>query len=280
MRRVPGARRSSRAIVAAAALVTASCGARLMKLPPGPGVPAPNAASAVDDATRACRAIRTITAEIAVSGSVGGRRLRGRLIAGLAAPASARLEAPAPFGQPVFIFVARDDDATVLLPRDQRVLEHGRPAAVLEAVTGVSLDPAELRTTLTGCADAAPVDQARALASGWLMIPGPKQLYLRQSKPADPWRIVAAIAHDSSGAEWRAEYSDFADGLPRAIRLASTGSNAFNLGLRLSQIETNVALGDDAFRVQVPRSAVPITLGELRQAGPLAERGQPASDGR
>ena len=59
---------------------------------------------------------------------------------GVAAPASARLEAVAPFGPPLFIFAATDDDATLLLPRDERVLEHGRPAEVLDAVAGVPLE--------------------------------------------------------------------------------------------------------------------------------------------
>src|SRR4051812_16774938 len=176
----------SRVVVAIASLVAASCGAPLMKLPAGPGVAASDAPAALDEATRACRSIQTITAEIAVSGSVGGRRMRGRLLAGLASPASARLEAPAPFGPPAFIFVARGNDATLLLPRDRRVLEHGSPEAVLEAVTGVSMPPAELRTTLTGCADGEATDEARSLGDGWLMIPGRKRLYLRRSKPTDP----------------------------------------------------------------------------------------------
>src|SRR5262245_55325481 len=93
-----------------------------MKLPTGPGTPAPDAAALFDQAAAACRRVNTITAEIAVTGSVRGRRLRGRLLAGLAPPASARLEAPAPFGEPLFIFAARDEEATLLLPRDNRVL--------------------------------------------------------------------------------------------------------------------------------------------------------------
>ena len=112
-----------------------------MKLPSGPGAPAPDAADALAQATSACRGIRTLTAEIAVSGS--GRRPADSAAgcsAGLAAPASARLEAVAPFGPPLFIFVATDDDATLLLPRDDRVLEHGRPDEVLEAVAGVPLE--------------------------------------------------------------------------------------------------------------------------------------------
>jgi hypothetical protein len=275
MRRVPVARCGLLATLAAASFFAASCGAALTRLPAGPGVAAPDAPAALAEATRVCRTVQSITAEIGVSGSVGGRRLRGRLLAGLAAPASARLEAPAPFGQPAFIFVARGDDATVLLPRDRRVLEHGRPDAVLEAVTGVSMTPAELRTTLTGCADGSVSDEARALGGGWLMIPGAKRLYLRRATPTEPWRIVVAISHDSGGAEWRAEYSNYADGLPRAIRLASTEPGGFNLRLTLSQLETNVALGDEAFRVQVPASTDPITLADLRQSGPLAERRTP-----
>ena len=67
----------------------------------------------------------------------GARRLRARLNAGLIAPAAAYLEAPAPFGAPLFVFSADADDATLLLPRDQRVLEHGRSSEVFEAITGV-----------------------------------------------------------------------------------------------------------------------------------------------
>jgi hypothetical protein len=277
---MPGGRRRSPIIVFFASVLAASCGAPLMKLPAGSGTPAGDAPAALAEAITTCRTIKTFTAEIGVSGSVGGRKMRGRLLAGLAAPASATLEAPAPFGQPLFIFVARGNDATVLLPRDRRVLEHGKPDAVLEAMTGVSMAPAELRTTLTGCADEREaVDEARSLGNGWLMIPGSRRLYLRRGTPADPWRIVAVIARDTAGSEWRAEYSNFSNGLPRSIRLASTEANRFNLQLVLSQVETNVTLGDDTFRVQIPSGTVPITLAELRDAGPLADRSTP-SNGR
>lgn len=253
------------------ALFATSCGAPLMKLPAGPGRPAADAADALSQATAACRTINTITAEIAVRGSVGGRRLRGRLLAGLAAPSSARLEAPAPFGQPVFIFVARGNDATLLLPRNRRVLEHGPPDAVLEAVTGVSMTPSELRTTLVGCADNDASNEARDLGNGWLMIRGTRRLYLRRAKPTDPWRLVASIAHDADGAEWRAEYSEFVDNLPHKVRLASAEEGRFNLRLAISQIELNVPLEEGAFRVQIQPRTDPITLDELRDAGPLAD---------
>jgi hypothetical protein len=262
------------AAVVIAALGCASC-APLLKLPSGAGSPIADAAGALGEATSACRAVSTLTAEIAVSGSVGGRRLRVRLLTGLAAPASARLEAVAPYGQPLFILVARDGDATLLLPRDNRVLEHGRPEAVLEAIAAVPLDAEGLRVVLTGCAVAPDLARARALGDDWRVVPdGERDLYLHRESPVAAWRIVAAVHRDSSTPSWRAEYGDLRtavapDGLPRTIRLASLGSNRFDLRLVLSQVEINEKLDDGAFKIQVPATATPITLPELRTAGPL-----------
>src|SRR5437667_163625 len=105
-----------RAVVVATAWVAAACGPHLVKLPAGRGVPVPGAApaSAYLDATKHCGTIRTLTAVVAVSGTAGGRRVRGRLLAGVADPASVRLEAVTSFGPPLFIFVAARDDATLL----------------------------------------------------------------------------------------------------------------------------------------------------------------------
>jgi len=263
------------AAVLLGALLSASCGARLIKLPSGPAMPAPDAAAALTEATAACLKVSTITAEITVRGSVRGRGLRARLQAGLASPASARLEAVAPFGQPLFIFVARNNDATLLLPRDGRVLEHGRPEAVLEAVAAVPLDAAALRVVLTGCAGAPDLARARQIGDDWRVVPdGPRELYLHRQARGAPWRLLAAVNREADVATWRAEYRDFGtagavNGLPQTVRLASVGSNQFDLRLTLSQIAVNETLDGRAFSVQVPADAVPITLTELRTAGPL-----------
>jgi hypothetical protein len=253
-----------------AALVTASCGAPLMKLPAGPAVPALDAAEALTQATRVCRGVSTITAVVAVRGAVNGRRMRARLLAGLATPASVRLEAPAPFGQPVFIFVAGAHDATLLLPRDGRVLEHGPPDAVLEALTGMSLSPSDLRTTLTGCADISDARDGRQLGEQWRVIQGPIEAYLRRERPAEPWRLVAVVHRNSTSSEWRAEFRDFHNDLPHTIRLISTDRRRFDVTLGLSQLDINAPLEPDAFRVNVPRGTEPITIEELRRSGPLA----------
>jgi hypothetical protein len=257
--------------VLAAAVLTASCGARLMRLPGGPGTPAGDGSEALAEATSICRGISSIQAEVAVSGSAGGRRLRARLHLGLQAPASARLEAIAPFGQPLFIFVARDNQATLLLPRDNRVLENGRPDAVLEALTGVPLDAAELRAALTGCSVGPDVSRAVQLADVWRVVPdGTSLLYLRRDPPA-PWRLVATVHRPSASPEWRAQYSDFQDGLPRTVRFVSSDPDRFNLRLASSQVDLNMPLAAEAFEVRGSESADPISLDELRRSGPLGD---------
>ena len=255
-------------LVGLSALSLASCAAPLMKLPAGAGAPAPDAADALAQATATSRGIRTLTAEIGISGSAGGRRVRGRLLAGVAAPDSVRLEATAPFGPPVFIFVATAADATLLLPRDERVLEHGRPDAVLDAVAGVPLDAADLDATLTGCARTGPQSQGRALGTDWRVVrvsagKVSSDLYLHRDSGALPWRLVATTREDGVV---RVEYRDFQNGLPRAIHLRGNEQEAFDLTLALSQVETNIPLGGEVFRVDIPPSAAPITVDELRRA--------------
>jgi hypothetical protein len=235
-----------------------------MKLPTGPMTPASDAREAVAQATRGCGRIDALTAEVGVSGSVDGQRVRARMIVGVARPSSARIEAAAPFGAPVFVFVARGDEATLLLPRDDRVLEHGRPDAVLDAAAGVPLDPAALRATLTACAEHPDVAAARAIGDAWRVVhDGDGDLYLRRDPPGAPWRIVATVRP-----AWRAEYRDFDGDVPRGVRLTGADPRHFDLRLALSQVEINPTLGGDAFVVPVPRSAVPITLDELRHARP------------
>jgi outer membrane lipoprotein-sorting protein len=252
------------------AVTTLSCARPLVKLPTGPGSPASDAADAVTDATSTCRAVSTFSAEAAVSGSVGGRRLRGNLFVGVAAPASARIEAVAPAGPPIFIFVATGNDATLLLPRDNRVVPRGRPAAVLEAVAGAPLDAAELRETLTGCAPLAPRAQGRQFGADWRTARiGDADVYLRRNPSLGRWQLVAAIHHAASPEEWRVEYADFDGGSPRTVRLANADGKRFDLRLKLSQVEVNARLGPEVFRVQIPPDAESITIEELERSGPL-----------
>lgn len=241
-----------------------------MKLPAGPGVPAADGAALLAQATAACAKVLTISAEIGVSGSVNGSRVRGRLLAGLASPDSLYMEAPAPFGAPLFVLGATRGDATLLLPRDRRVLEHGKPDAVLGAVTGVPLGPADLRAALTGCVDgtAASTSDTRAVGADWRLIDGEPVRYLRRERADGPWRLVSVVHGGADG--WRADYSDFANDLPQRIRLIAAQRRRFDLQLALSQVEVNVELEPSTFRVNVPSGTPPISLEELRAGGPLS----------
>lgn len=258
-----------RAAVLAAAVSAASCGAPLMKLPMGPGEPAPDAGPLLAAATAACRKVSTISAEVAVSGSVNGSRLRGRLLAGLAAPDSLYMEAPAPFGAPVFVMGATRGDATLVLPRDRRVLQHGRPEDILSAVAGVPLTPEELRATLTGCAGAdVEPGETRAFGADWRVVDGQPIRYLRRDGSQGAWRLVASVRTGADG--WRADYAAFSGDLPRAIRIVSAVPRRFDLRLELSQVDLNVTLEPSTFVVNVPAGSLPISIDELRASGPFA----------
>ena len=260
--------RRARALVWLLALAATSCGAPLLKLPVGPGTPAPDAAGLLDAATTTCRRVSTITAEIAVSGSVHDSRVRGRLLAGLAAPASLYMEAPAPFGAPLFVLGARDDAATLVLPRDKRVLAHGRPDEVIEAIAGVPLGPSDLRTTLTGCPGPGSTDvsDARALGADWRLIGHAPAQYLRRDGRA--WRLASVVHPGPDG--WRVDYTNFLNDLPRTIHLVSTTKGRFDLRMHLSQVDVNVTLEPSTFDVKVPADVRPMTIDELRSGEPLS----------
>jgi hypothetical protein len=242
-----------------------------MTLPSGPGEPLADAASVASRVFGRCGDVRTLTAEIGVSGRAGRQKLRAKLIAGFEAPEALRLEAVAPFGPPGFILAGRGGEATLLLPRDDRVLTGAAPADVLEALAGLSMTPGDLRLALAGCPAAAPTAVGGAThAAGWTVVDlGPAgTAYLRSRGSAPP--ELAAFVRQGLVVEYPERG---ATGAPVVIRLRGEGeSPRFDVTLRLSQVELNVEVPDAAFRVNVPAAAASITLEELRAAGPLGER--------
>ena len=119
-----------------------ACAPRLAPLPSGPGTSFPGFADAYAEATGRCRGVRTYVGVLDLTGRAGDDRLRGRVDAGFASPGLIRLEGRPPalaFGRPVFILVGRENDATLLLPRDQRVLTNAPTEAIIETLAGVAL---------------------------------------------------------------------------------------------------------------------------------------------
>jgi outer membrane lipoprotein-sorting protein len=261
----PPSREYQIVLVALALLLVTACAPKRIELPTAAGVPFPQFHDAYSAATASCAGVRTITAELGMSGHAGRTKLRGRALVGLAAPDAIRLEAVAPFGQPVFILVSRGDDATLLLPRDHRVLRHEKPAAIVDALAGVAIAPAGLRAAIAGCGapGGAPTD-GRRIGEEWAAVDvAGGSVFLQQN--AGAWRVRGArlqgltITYDELGAMW-----------PLRVTLRTTDGTS-EVRLSVSQVDANVTLGADAFQVDVPPDAEPLTLQELRDAGPLGE---------
>jgi len=263
------------ALCVAAAAATAACAPARLTLPTDAGSPLADIAAVHAQATRACRGVRTLTAELSLVGRAGRTRLRGRVVAGFERPASMRLEGVAPFGPPAFILAARGGEATLLLPRDERVLSGASPDAVLGALTGVALAPDDLLAILTGCVVPEPVQRGgRVHANGWasLDLEGDATLYLVRVSGAWQPRAAARPGWDVQYANWQGDF-------PRAVTLRSLGSAAggspglgaidVDLTATVSQIEANLPIDAAAFGVVVPPGAARLTLDELRDAGPL-----------
>jgi hypothetical protein len=113
-------------------------------VPTDPGAPLPGFSEMHSQVSQGCAGVRTLRGVLGLSGRAGEQRVRGQVRAGFERPASMRLEGVAPFGAPAFILAARADEATLLLPREDRVLRGARADEMLGALTGVALAPADL----------------------------------------------------------------------------------------------------------------------------------------
>jgi hypothetical protein len=93
------------------------------------------------------------------------------------------------------------------------------------------------------------------------------------------WRISAGRREGgpSGGPSWSVAYSDFSVGFPGTVAIrqepAGGASGATALTFQVSQLETNVPIDPRAFDVAVPADAQALSLDELRQSGPLADKG-------
>jgi hypothetical protein len=249
--------------------------------PTGAATSDPTAAAAFEAATASCRGFRSIEGELALSGRAGGERVRGRVLTGLEAGGAVRLEAPAPFGAPFFILAGKDEQATLVLPRERRVLKDTAVSALLERLTGLALGADDLRLIVSGClVDRATPADGRQFPGGWQAVTiGPERVaYLRtvQGRPT----LVAA-----DYGPWRVDYSQHAGGFPRVVRVRSAAAPAkadarasadrtgeIDITARVEQLEVNTQINPRAWSVDVPSDADPMTLDELRSIAPLAER--------
>jgi outer membrane lipoprotein-sorting protein len=268
--RPSGASRVTARVVLGLLVFGAACASPRVTLPSGTGTPFPDFVSAYTQATAECRAVKTMSASLSLSGRAGSTKLSARIDAGFAEPARLRLEGYPRVnfgGKPFFVLVANGPTATLVLTRDDRVLRSASSSAIIEALAGVALEPDELRALVSGCALGAGQPAAgRAFENGWAAIDsGDSTPFLRQLE--GQWRIVAARRGSLT-----VEYSNFAGGRPSTIRVHTTsapGVAPADLTLRITQVEVNTPLDNAVFDADVPPNAAPLTLDELRRAGPL-----------
>jgi hypothetical protein len=257
------------ALLACAALATAVCtpkGLPHLTLPTGPGTPAPDYATALATALIRCHDVRTLSAELSLSGHAGSQKLRGRVLVGLA-PGVLRLEALAPGGSAAFILVADGSRGRLWLARDRRVLDGAPPADILDALVGIALEPDDLRALLSGCLQAAAeATGARAYGTEWTVVDlaGGGAMYLRRG-PDGTWRIAAG-----THAGLTVQYGESPGATPSQIRItspASAGRADLDVNLGVSQVDVNGDLPrDQLLALTIPPGTLPITLQELRES--------------
>lgn len=258
------------AVLLLAGLTGAGCASRL-SLPTGPGTPRSDAQQLFIDATAGCRGVRTLTAELALSGRADGRRIRsGRVLIGLTNPGAVYIEAPSPFGPPVFVLGAQGDRGTLLMPRDRRAVADAPVRDMLNAMAGLDLDAASLRALLTGCVAPDPQPRQGREYPGWVAVDLAAGAVAWLRLQDDGWRVVAG-EHAGLLVEYSG-YSRSPVATPRELHVRTVSSTAASVDLRLSlsQVDMNVPLDPATFAVQIPPETELLTVDELRSLGLLA----------
>jgi outer membrane lipoprotein-sorting protein len=245
-----------------------ACAARQFAFPTDPGSPLPDAVAIHQQVSAACRAIRTFTAELSLAGTAGGQRIRGRVVAGFERSDAMRLEGVAPFGPPAFILVTRGGDASMLLPRENSVLRDASAGEILGALTGVTLEPADLESILSGCVLPSPQAVAGRLhRNGWATIDlaGDGAVYLARRDGV--WQVRGGRREN-----WEVEYPAWQGTFPSQVRLRSTRPGiAVDLTATISQLAVNTELDAAVFEVTIPEGARTITLDDIQRAGTLRD---------
>ena len=232
----------------------------------------------LEEIDRQCRFLplestAAITAAVSVHGSSYGRPLRGRVWVG-ADPRhrSLRIES-ADTVPPQFVVVsqrallARDDvsdgDATLLLPRQQLIVQRENSRQVLTAVLGLPLSAQEFVWAFTGCQTAGGALEMTTLDAHVTKVSigavPPFDLFMERRRPSGRTLVAMSRAVDGREFRWRAEYRRQENGTLRSVRIVSQEANGrtgrfFDLHLSLSRTQIAPLVGPATFSLEAPTS--------------------------
>lgn len=251
-----------------ALVLTGGCATRVFTPPAGGGTPFPEAAEVWSAATARCRDARVFVAEIRINGWVGSRdtRIAPTMHGAVTRTDDIYMEVPAPFGSPFLQMAGRSGNATLVLPRDRRVLRE--PAReIVAALTGLRWGARELLDVLSGCA-VTPAGDVRGERFGRdvrMTLSPTAHAWVRED--GGRWQVRAAQIDG-----WLVEYRLFQDAWPREVRVTAAGATPVDLKFSLSKVQVNIELPASAFTLTAPEGFDPMSLEELRASGPLRER--------
>jgi hypothetical protein len=227
--------------------------------PAGPGAPAPDAATAWEEATKTCRTVTTFAPTLRLSGRVSGSRVPGLTVLGAVTTAGGlRLQATAA-SRTIFELAGTNARATFYWREDNKVAT-ARADELIEALTGLKLGADALLPILTGC-----VTRTQTMSRGerygdlLAITTDTGRVFLRQERG---WR-----AHFGDVQGLAVQYVWQNAPFPQEVRLNAQRGTPSEVQLRLRMDDgpiVNSALGPETFALTVPSTAVPMTLDEVR----------------
>lgn len=249
-------------------MCTSACASARFVPPVGPGEPAPDAAAAWAEATRACRGVASYKASLRVWGRIGGERLPTTIdIATGATPTGIRLEGRAA-SRHIFELAGTADEATLYLYDGHR-LATGRPEDLTDALMGVKLGPGRWLALLTGCVATPPDFISGARYGPGLAVTTPSgRVFLTLANGV--WRNVHGTFDGLV-----VSYRRFSSALPDEWQLSSDAGREPSIALSVGVDDMTIGpIASSVFTLALPDDVTPMTLDQLRESGPLRRKGR------